>query len=214
MPSPTATSPRHRNPSPTAVSSVSVLFGLDKDDGNNNDDKKEKEEDEQEEKAILEKAQDDEETKNLIGNANDPTKEKTGHNNHVETKKEEEEKVPALLLSVTYFVYNACVACVVPFITVYFHSLGLNSSAVGGLNSIRTLLAFVAAPIWGVLADNKQQSTFILMVSERQSFLFDVFFFPPAHPSALYALFYTNAVIFFFLSIFFSSSSISEHQLP
>ena len=70
-----------------------------------------------------------------------------------------------LFLAGTYFLYNACVASVVPFMGLFFHDLGLDSAAIGGLQSLRTILTFLVGPLWGALSDRTRRPVLVMVVS-------------------------------------------------
>lgn len=52
-----------------------------------------------------------------------------------------------------YFLYYGAAASLIPFLAVYFESLGLNGQQIGVLVGISPLVAMFSAPLWGGVAD-------------------------------------------------------------
>ena len=70
-----------------------------------------------------------------------------------------------------YFFYFAALASLLPFLVLYFESLGLSGRQIGVLNSLYPLMALVAAPVWGLLADATGRSKALLMLAATASLL-------------------------------------------
>jgi PPP family 3-phenylpropionic acid transporter len=61
-----------------------------------------------------------------------------------------------------YFCYFAAIGCYVPFINLYFQSIGLSGSAIGALAAMPPLILLVASPLWGALGDRFHVHRFLL----------------------------------------------------
>jgi PPP family 3-phenylpropionic acid transporter len=64
-----------------------------------------------------------------------------------------------------YFCYFAAMAGFTPFLTLYYESLGLSWAQIGLLAGITPVVTFVAAPLWGALADATQQHKRLLLAA-------------------------------------------------
>jgi PPP family 3-phenylpropionic acid transporter len=62
-----------------------------------------------------------------------------------------------------YFSYYAAGASLVPFLVLYYRQLGLSGSQIGLLSGMAPLMTWIAAPLWGVLADVTQQHRRLLI---------------------------------------------------
>ena len=52
-----------------------------------------------------------------------------------------------------YLTYYASQGALMPYLPVYFHSLGHAGSAIGILGAVRPITTFLVAPLWGILSD-------------------------------------------------------------
>ena len=73
------------------------------------------------------------------------------------------ETIP-FILGISYFFYNASTACIMPYLSVFFHDIGMDAESIGLLQSVRTSLTIIAAPIWGAIAAKFRAVTLVLMV--------------------------------------------------
>jgi PPP family 3-phenylpropionic acid transporter len=64
-----------------------------------------------------------------------------------------------------YFFVFAALAFLAPYLTLYYEGLGLNGTQIGILAAIPSLVTFIGAPIFGVLADVTQKHKRILGIS-------------------------------------------------
>ena len=64
-----------------------------------------------------------------------------------------------------YFFIFGALAFLAPYLTLYYESLGLNGTQIGILAAIPSLVTFIGAPIFGVLADVTQKHKRILGIS-------------------------------------------------
>jgi len=60
---------------------------------------------------------------------------------------------------------NGSAACIMPYLSVFFDDIGMDAESIGFLQSLRTSLTIIAAPIWGALAAKFRAVTFVLMVT-------------------------------------------------
>lgn len=52
-----------------------------------------------------------------------------------------------------YLTYYASMGALMPYLPVYYHSLGHGGQAIGLLGAVKPLTTFVVAPIWGLISD-------------------------------------------------------------
>lgn len=64
-----------------------------------------------------------------------------------------------------YFFYSSALACLLPYFSLYYQSLGMNGQTSGLLLSIPPLMALFAAPAWGALADATRSHKRILILT-------------------------------------------------
>jgi MFS transporter, PPP family, 3-phenylpropionic acid transporter len=64
-----------------------------------------------------------------------------------------------------YFCYFAAMAGFMPFLTLYYEGLGLSGAQIGLLSGITPVVTFVAAPLWGALADATHQHKRLLLAA-------------------------------------------------
>ncbi len=61
-----------------------------------------------------------------------------------------------------YFAFFAAMGCLVPFLNIYFAHRGLSGAEIGWLSSIPPLVALMANPLWGAVADKWQIHRYVL----------------------------------------------------
>ncbi|XP_072051457.1 major facilitator superfamily domain-containing protein 6-like [Amphiura filiformis] len=64
-----------------------------------------------------------------------------------------------------YFLTGCAPAMLLPYLSVYYRQLGLNSREIGVLKSLQPWIAIPAIPLWGCLADRLHVTRFLFMVS-------------------------------------------------
>ncbi len=64
-----------------------------------------------------------------------------------------------------YFIYYAAIACLIPFLTLYYRELDLSGIEIGLLTGLAPLITLVGASIWGAIADATQKYRLILLVA-------------------------------------------------
>ncbi|XP_071786868.1 major facilitator superfamily domain-containing protein 6-like [Asterias amurensis] len=64
-----------------------------------------------------------------------------------------------------YFFVLAGMSCILPFLPVYMHQLGLSVVETGLIRSLEPLVSFLASPVWGSVADKFSKHKLILVVS-------------------------------------------------
>lgn len=67
-----------------------------------------------------------------------------------------------LIAKVFYFSFFAAVGCIAPFLNIYLQRQGINGAQLGWLNSVPPLIALVANPFWGSVADRWQIHRLVL----------------------------------------------------
>ena len=67
-----------------------------------------------------------------------------------------------LLPKLYYFFAYAAMASLVPFLVIYYQSLGLSGSQIGLLTGIPTLISLISTPFWGGLADATSKKRLLL----------------------------------------------------
>ncbi len=72
---------------------------------------------------------------------------------------------PLVLARAFYFFYFAAVGCYVPFINLYFLSIGLNGAAIGALAALPPLILLAAGPLWGAVGDRFRIHRFLLPIA-------------------------------------------------
>jgi len=58
-----------------------------------------------------------------------------------------------LVVKCTMFMFYCTLGTLMPYLPVYYHSLGLSGMTIGRLGAITPAITFAAAPVWGALAD-------------------------------------------------------------
>jgi PPP family 3-phenylpropionic acid transporter len=70
-----------------------------------------------------------------------------------------------LLPKLYYFFAYAASAALIPYLVIYYQSLGLSGSQIGFLSGIPTLISLVSMPLWGGLADATSKKHLLLGIS-------------------------------------------------
>jgi PPP family 3-phenylpropionic acid transporter len=68
----------------------------------------------------------------------------------------------SLTPSAFYFLFFAAISCLVPFMALFYRSLGLTGSQIGLLTGITPLITLVAAPFWTGLADSTRRHKLVM----------------------------------------------------
>jgi MFS transporter, PPP family, 3-phenylpropionic acid transporter len=63
---------------------------------------------------------------------------------------------------VFYFCFFAAIGCLVPYMNLYFSRQGLSGAQIGWLGSVAPLIALIANPFWGTVADRWQIHKWVL----------------------------------------------------
>ena len=74
-------------------------------------------------------------------------------------------------MRLVYLFYNASQGFLIPFLPLYYSSLGLGGSRIGILGSITPLTTFLIAPLWGLVSDSTERPFAILYVTCFMSML-------------------------------------------
>ncbi|KAL3916337.1 MAG: hypothetical protein SGILL_005224, partial [Bacillariaceae sp.] len=69
-------------------------------------------------------------------------------------KKPEDDPALLVLIRVLFFTYYASLGSLLPYLPVYYHSLGHGGQIIGMLGAIKPFTTFLVAPMWGIIADS------------------------------------------------------------
>ncbi|MEX1020821.1 MAG: major facilitator superfamily domain-containing protein 6 [Litorilinea sp.] len=75
-----------------------------------------------------------------------------------------------------YFAFFGAIGCLVPYLNVYFAQQGLTGTQIGWLGSVAPLIALVANPFWGAVADRRHIHRQILALCAIASGFVSLFF--------------------------------------
>ncbi len=64
-----------------------------------------------------------------------------------------------------YFCFYAASSCLIPFLALYYRQSGLSGAQIGLLAGISPIITWLAAPLWGALADSTRQHRAVLTVT-------------------------------------------------
>jgi len=80
------------------------------------------------------------------------TKQKEGKKT-VATNADDDQANLLILIRVMFFVYYASLGSLLPYLPVYYHSLGHGGQIIGMLGAIKPFITFLVAPLWGIISD-------------------------------------------------------------
>ena len=72
---------------------------------------------------------------------------------------------PLNLIRFLFLSFYASLGSLLPFLPVYYHSLGHDGLSIGLLGSVKPLTTFLVAPIWGIISDQSNSPHFILQLT-------------------------------------------------
>jgi len=64
-----------------------------------------------------------------------------------------------------YFLHFGAMACVAPFLVLYYREVGLSGTQIGLLTGLAPIVTWLAAPLWGALADARQRHRAMLLTA-------------------------------------------------
>lgn len=64
-----------------------------------------------------------------------------------------------------YFLYYAALACLVPFMSLYYRELGMTGAQIGVLSGIIPLVTWGSSPLWGGIADARGRHRAVLLLT-------------------------------------------------
>jgi len=79
-------------------------------------------------------------------------KKQKGKNNIV-TRLDDDPANLLILIRIMFFTYYASLGSLLPYLPVYYHSLGHGGQIIGMLGAIKPFTTFLVAPLWGVISD-------------------------------------------------------------
>jgi hypothetical protein len=59
-----------------------------------------------------------------------------------------------ILIRILFFTYYASLGSLLPYLPVYYHSLGHGGQVIGMLGAIKPFTTFLVAPLWGIISDS------------------------------------------------------------
>jgi predicted MFS family arabinose efflux permease len=77
-------------------------------------------------------------------------------------------------MRILYLTYYASLGALMPYLPVYFHSLGHSGSAIGMLGAVKPLTTFLVAPLWGILSDQYGNHVSLLQFTFVTSLVFQL----------------------------------------
>lgn len=77
-------------------------------------------------------------------------------------------------MRILYLTYYASLGALMPYLPVYFHSLGHSGSAIGILGAVKPLTTFLVAPLWGILSDRYGNHVSLLQFTFVSSLMFQL----------------------------------------
>ncbi|CAB9509405.1 Major facilitator superfamily domain-containing protein 6 [Seminavis robusta] len=88
-------------------------------------------------------------------------------NNHQVSPPQQEEDDPQILflIRILFLSYYSSLGALLPYLPVYYHSLGHGGQIIGMLGAVKPLTTFIVAPFWGLVADQTQAPFAILKVT-------------------------------------------------
>lgn len=87
-----------------------------------------------------------------------------------------------------YFTFFAAIGILVPFINLYYESVGLDAGSIGILAALPTVVSLVASPLWGVVADKLRLHKVLLPIAMVGNAIV-VFFLLQMHQFVFLAIF-------------------------
>ena len=70
-----------------------------------------------------------------------------------------------LMIKLLFITYYGSLGALMPYLPVYYHSLGHSGQAIGLLGAVKPLTTFIVAPLWGIISDYTQKPSFILQLT-------------------------------------------------
>jgi MFS family permease len=76
-----------------------------------------------------------------------------------------------VFLASFYFIYSMAIGCILPFLPLYYRSLGHGGAIIGMIGSISPFTSFLVGPLWGIVADKVQNPFFVLYLTSIMSLI-------------------------------------------
>lgn len=77
-------------------------------------------------------------------------------------------------MRILYLTYYASLGALMPYLPIYYQSLGHTGSSIGILGAVKPLTTFLVAPIWGILSDRHGNHVSLLQFTFVSSLLFQL----------------------------------------
>jgi len=80
------------------------------------------------------------------------------------------------LIRILFVAFYGSLGSLMPYLPVYYHSLGHGGAAIGLLGAVKPLTTFLVAPLWGIISDRTQNPAFILQFTFVSSLILQLLF--------------------------------------
>ncbi|CAJ1958672.1 unnamed protein product [Cylindrotheca closterium] len=98
------------------------------------------------------------------------------------------------LIRIFYMVYSMAIGCVIPFLSIYYKSLGHGGKVIGLIESISPFTTFLVGPIWGIISDKVRSPFLILYITSAMSMLGQLLVFLVHETRSIMILVYITAL--------------------
>ena len=113
----------------------------------------------------------------IPGGGNGVEKDSSNDENLVVEKEEKHHTSPRLLfmIKLLFVTYYGSLGALMPYLPVYYHSLGHSGKTIGLLGAVKPLTTFIVAPLWGIISDYSQKPSFVLQLTFVSSMILQLF---------------------------------------
>lgn len=94
--------------------------------------------------------------------ASSAKKAKTGN---VEEEEHQTNPRVRLMIKLLFITYYGSLGALMPYLPVYYHSIGHSGQAIGLLGAVKPITTFFVAPLWGIFSDYTQKPSFVLQLT-------------------------------------------------
>ena len=109
-------------------------------------------------------------TSKILSQNSESSHHKSNHKNRISIDQQSEndshtDPKTLMMIRLLFITYYASLGALMPYLPVYFHSLGHGGQAIGLLGAVKPLTTFIVAPLWGVISDYYQNPSLVLQVT-------------------------------------------------
>jgi MFS family permease len=104
------------------------------------------------------------------------TNNKIVKSNMIENRPEKTDPKLLMMIRILFVAFYGSLGSLMPYLPVYYHSLGHGGAAIGLLGAVKPLTTFLVAPLWGIMSDRTQNPSFILQFTFVTSLLLQLLF--------------------------------------